>query len=189
LKQVVPGPTAVGTSDGRDGTKSTAVTATFRNLEVTTVKGSRKNSLSFRGHQKTGGFYTESFRIPLLKVGEERRQTSKRTGANKEVHFGHGVSQFAAITLGQTACHHKELTLSSLLGLGQFQNGINGFLSGTLDKTASVYHDKPGLQRILYWLVAAIDESAQNDLAVNPILRATQALEIKGCRLHAVQFL
>jgi hypothetical protein len=113
---------------------------------------------------------------------------SKRTGANKEVHFGHGVRQFAAITLGQTACHHKELTLSSLLGLSQFQNGINRFLSGTLDKTARVYHDKPGLQRILwilYWLVAAIHESAQNDLAVNPIFRATQALEIKGCRLHA----
>jgi hypothetical protein len=67
-----------------------------------------------------------------------------------------------------------------LLGLGQFQNGINGFLSGTLDKTASVYHYKPGLKRILYWLVATIYESAQNDLAVNPIFRATQAPEIKS---------
>jgi len=123
-----------------------------------------------------------------LKVGEERRQTSKRTGSNKEVHLGHGVSQCAAITLGQAACHHKELTLSSLPGLGQFQNGINGFLSGTLDKTAGVYHDKPGLQRILYRLVATIHESAQNDLAVNPVFRATQAPKIKGCRLHAVQF-
>jgi hypothetical protein len=60
--------------------------------------------------------------------------------------------------------------------LSQFQNGINGFFSGALDETAGVYHDKPGLQRILYWLVAAIHKSAQNDLAVNPVFRAPQAL-------------
>jgi hypothetical protein len=116
--------------------------------------------LSFRRHQKSGKLYAESFSIPLLKVGEERGQSSKRTGANKEVHFGHGVGQFAAVTLGQASCNYKELALSLLLGLSQFQNGINGFLSGTLDKTAGVYHDKPGLQRILYWLMAAIHESA-----------------------------
>jgi hypothetical protein len=88
------------------------------------------------------------------------------------------------MTLGQTACHHQELTLSSLLGWGQFQNGINGFLSGTLDKTAGVYHDNLGFQGILYWLVAVVHESAQNDLAVNPVFRATQAAKIKGCRLQ-----
>ncbi len=69
FQQVVPRPTAVRTSDGRDGTKSTAVTATFRNFQVSTVKRSRKNSSSFRSHQESGGLYTESFRIPLLKVG------------------------------------------------------------------------------------------------------------------------
>ena len=60
------------------------------------------------------------------------------TGIVGEVRAGYRAA-FAAVTLGQASCHYKELTLSSLLGLGQFQNGINGFLSGTLDKTASVY--------------------------------------------------
>jgi hypothetical protein len=54
-----------------------------------------------------------------------------------------------------------------ILGLGQLQNGVNGLLGGSLNKTAGVHYDKVSLEWVLYWLVASILESPQDNLTIN----------------------
>ena len=95
-------------------------------------------------------------------------------GPDNRVDLGHVLADVAAIALDQAAGHDQPFGVADAFVLGHFEDGVDGFLLGRIDKTAGVDDQHIGLIGLRGELMPAGGELAHHDFAVDKILRATE---------------
>ena len=102
------------------------------------------------------------------------------------IHLRYFLFQLCQIAFRQTA-HHKEFFDASFsLRLSKFQNGVNAFLFGIINKTTCINNDDFTLWiiTIMSTMIAVSLHQTHQDLTVHEVLRASERNEIDGF-LHA----
>ena len=84
----------------------------------------------------------------LVRALEERIQPAPEEEAG-QIHLGQRIANGFAKPLRQTSGHHQSSAAALLFVSGQFQDGVDGFVYGRLDKAACVYDDYLGFRRLL----------------------------------------
>ena len=97
--------------------------------EVEVGDGGGRGRLGAQGDRRAAGWGLRRCR------GQERC-----TEGSHQVDLGEGLGQLIAVAFGHAARHHEACTV--LAGIGQFQDGVDRFLSGGLDEGTGVDHDQ-----------------------------------------------
>jgi len=90
-------------------------------------------------------------------------------GAYDGVHFREFVQQLIAETLGEAARDNQGPTVTPLLILRQFQDGVHRLLDGGLQKPAGIHNQHVRLGGIRHYLHAGLVQKTEHCLAVNQV--------------------
>ncbi len=98
-------------------------------------------------------------------------------GADHGVHFGNLLADFVAVALDHASGDDQFLRAAEFLVLGHFEDGLHGFLLRRRDEAARVDDEHVGVARARRDFVACARENAHHHLAIDEVLRASQAHE------------
>ena len=87
--------------------------------------------------------------------------------------------QLIRVALGQAASDHQLLAGPVGLELRHLQDGVDALLARGIDEAAGVDHDDVGLVGAIYNLVTTRVGGSEHELAVDPVLGATEGDEVK----------
>ena len=104
-------------------------------------------------------------------------------GPDEYVDFGQGFAQLVRVALGETARDDEPASGPRGLDRRQVEDGGDGFLLRRLDEAAGVHHQHVGRRRVEHELMPLPREHPEHDLAVHPVLRATEGQEVDPPRL------
>src|SRR5207253_9390039 len=93
--------------------------------------------------------------------------------------------QHVRVALRQAARDHQRLAAAGLFELGVLEDGVDRFLLGLADEGAGIDEDDLRLARLLDERVPLVEQAAEHDLAVHPVLGAAEREEVEGLRHSA----
>jgi len=99
------------------------------------------------------------------------------SGSDYGVHFWNLLANLVAVALDQTACDDQSPRPPELFIFGHLENRLDGLLLCRRDEAAGVDDDHVGLVGARRDLVACALEHAHHHLAIDKVLRASQAYE------------
>ena len=96
-------------------------------------------------------------------------------GAHDSIHFRNLLEDLIAVPLDQAAGDDELFGRAEFLVLGHFQDGVHGLFLRGLDKAAGIHDKDFRFIGARCEFVARAGESAHHDLAIDKVLRASEA--------------
>jgi len=115
---------------------------------------------------------------------EDLRDARVGRGPDEVIDLGHLLLEHVRVALREASRHHQRLAATSFLQLGVLEDGVDRLLLGLPDEGAGVDQDHLRLSRLVHQLVSLVEQAAEHDFAVHPILRAAEReqVERRVCR-------
>ena len=172
LQDILHGAAAEPPPNERNGAIAAAVVAALRHLDVGKPRLVGQDPLPF--HRKAlflSVFYKV---IALYSFPDGLPDPAVAAQTQHHVHLRDLRSQLGAVALRQTAGHGHAFQAALALGGAAFQNGIDGFLFGVLDKAAGIHDDRVAFGHIAADLISLAGQHSQQALGVHLVLAAPQ---------------
>ena len=98
-------------------------------------------------------------------------------GPDDGIHVRNVLLNIGAIAFDKATRDNQALGAAGFLVLGHFEDGVDGFLLGRIDKAAGIDHDNVGIRRMRRKLMAAGGELAHHDLSIDEVFGASETYE------------
>ena len=164
-------PGTVVPADQRNGAEGAAVVAPVANAGIGRVAWGGQHPVLLKEIEL---LLAEGLLLPLQGIFDGIGQALVLVHAHQQVNLGDFLQQALFIALGQAARHHQQAAAPRLLVFGHFQNRVDGFLLGGLDKAAGVHHQHVRLGRVAGKFIPLVSQKAQRGFGVHAVLVAAK---------------
>ena len=167
---VVDRPAPLQPAQRRDDAEGALVVAALGDLHVGRPARHRVAARRFGVRDVVGVGYDRPIAFALENLGNARISA----GADEVIDLRHLLLEDIGVALREAAGDNQRFAAAGFFELGVLEDGVDRFLLGLTDEGAGVDQDDLGLFRLLDDRVAVVEQAAEHDLAVHPVLRAAE---------------
>ena len=158
-----------------DHTERAGIVATLGHLDVGDVRRGGTNPGGSVVVEPGDRLVGAERRGPPLGSDQDIRNPFDLVEPEDRVDLGDLTCELARVPLRQASGHHQSPAPAAVLELRQLEDGVHSLLLRRTNEPAGVHHERLRLRQIGCHLESAAGEDACHDLAVEQVLRASEA--------------